>query len=432
MTASVVSTKNREVLSSNITKFEIFSKQGQSSDVSKGIVRFDYYESILDSTVRLSVTIVDTGASEINVMQKLKLSGFEKVLVEFEDNFKNKLKFDSENPLYVSKIRNVYSHTSRVQFTLDLVTKEFLANEFLATEVYTRYDGSPAEAVSKILKDCLKSKKTLDADPTSNKYNVFGMGKKPLRLCVELGKYSVPSGPKSSAGYFFFQTYDGFKFKSIDKLFDESRGYKSYIYNNTTLLPPEYDGKIIRYTADNTIDVQQNLVMGAYGSLLQTRNPYDEKYKDASKIVSNTDQEELGGLDHPQIGSDFQEFKPYSRRSYKRLDVGQAPSGSVSQQVKKATEENLEVNNVTIQASMRFNQVFTLKLTIFIAGDLSHRAGDLIFCDFPEQSNKKTKGMDKELSGIYMISDICYHVTPERTITKMNLVRDSYGRKPKG
>jgi len=66
-------------------------------------------------------------------------------------------------------------------------------------------------------------------------------------------------------------------------------------------------------------------------------------------------------------------------------------------------------------------------VTITIAGDSSHRAGDLIYCDFPEQSGGNPQ-IDKEISGLYLISDICYHVTPQATYTKMNLIRDSYGR----
>ncbi len=433
---------NKEAQSSNITKFQIFSNRanGKTADVSAGVIMFDYYESILENTIKFCVTITDTGnaldsddgtGSNVNVLHGLKLSGFEKVHLEFNDNYDNKLVFNDQNPLYISKVRNIYSHSEKTIFTIDLVTKEFLINEFLASEVYQRYDGEISTSVTKILKDYLKTNKDIEADPTSNKYNFFGSGKKPFRLCTELGKYCVPAGVKSSAGYFFFENYDGYKFKSIDKLFDTSRGYKSYIYNLTTLLPPGYDGKILKYNADKIIDVQKNLVMGFYGSRLESFNPYNDKFDTQSKQLLSNEQEELGGYELPKLGSEFEQFGGYSRRSYKRLDVGQAPSGSSEEQARKNQEENLKVNDVTIQSFMRYNKVFNLVLTIFVSGDLSLRAGDLIHCDFPEQSSKKTQDVDKELSGIYMISDICYHATPDRTITKMNLIRDSYGRKSK-
>lgn len=435
-------TANQQAQSSNITKFEIFSNRarGKSADVSAGVVMLDYYESILENAVKVSVTITDTGnaissddgaSSNVSILQGLKLSGFEKVFLEFNDNYDNKIKFNSSNPLYIHKVRNVFSHTEKTVFTLDLITKEFLLNEFLVAEVYARYDGEISANVGKIIKDYLRSSKSFDSDPTANQYNFFGHGKKPLRLCTEVAKYCVPAGAKASAGYFFFETYDGYKFKSIDKLFDKSRGYKSYIYNLTTEVPSGYDGKILSYSANKTIDVQKNLLMGFYGAKLETFNPYDDKFDNTAKVIESEDQEELGGLELPMLGEEFEEFTGVSRRSYKRLEVGTQPSGSSDEQRGKNKEENLKFKDVTVQSSMRYNKVFNLIVTVSIAGDASHRAGDLIHCDFPEQTSNPNKGIDKELSGIYMISDICYHVTPESTITKMNLVRDSYGRQPK-
>jgi len=55
----------------------------------------------------------------------------------------------------------------------------------------------------------------------------------------------------------------------------------------------------------------------------------------------------------------------------------------------------------------------------------------MVHCDFPEQSGKKEMIANRELSGIYIISDICHYLTPKACLTKMTLVRDSYGRKPR-
>ena len=79
---------------------------------------------------------------------------------------------------------------------------------------------------------------------------------------------------------------------------------------------------------------------------------------------------------------------------------------------------------------MRYNQLFTIKLTITIGADLMLRAGDIIFCDFPELSSKSDQDYSRKTSGIYMISDLCHYFTPQQSFTKLELVRDSYGRKP--
>ena len=45
----------------NIKKFLVTSNYGGTLDLKGGVVDFRYYESVLDTTVRVSSTIVDTG-----------------------------------------------------------------------------------------------------------------------------------------------------------------------------------------------------------------------------------------------------------------------------------------------------------------------------------------------------------------------------------
>ena len=80
---------------------------------------------------------------------------------------------------------------------------------------------------------------------------------------------------------------------------------------------------------------------------------------------------------------------------------------------------------------MRYNQLYTVKATITIAGDLSHRAGDLIYCDFQGTTSSKSEQINKRTSGLYIIADLSHYISSTQGIyTKMNLVRDSFGRQP--
>jgi hypothetical protein len=439
----MTNTPNKSAEPANITEFRIFSNvNGNSADVRGGVVSLSYYESVLENTIKITATIVDTGnaissddggQNLTNVLISLQLSGFERVNLQFNDNQtpEFKMKFSGDNSLYISKIRNIVSHTQRTLFTIDLVSKEYLINEMSSSLVYKRYDGEISSSVGSIIKEYLKTNKKLDSDVTTNSYNFTGDAKKPLRLCTELSRFCIPSGVPNAvgkvAGYLFFETYDGYKFKSIDKLFDKSRGYKSYIYNLNTGIPPGYDGKILEYDADKTIDVQHRLLIGGYGTKLEAFNPYTDKFSTTS--VDSEKQPQLGGKQFPKLGDGFD---GPTRKSLKRLDVGHMPSGSTSEeQLKNVFVQNLDTANVIAQSAMRYNQLYTLILTITIAGDCSIRSGDLIYCDFPGKTPKDDPDPDKEISGIYMISDICHHIEPKRTFTKVRLVRGSFGRLPK-
>lgn len=429
-------TPNTKAESGNISKCLIHSNRGSgSADISAGIMDFSYFESILDNSVRFSLIVLETGNNEGNsddiaILYKLKLSGFERVELSFDDNNDNTLKFTGKNALYVSKITNILSSSEQIVYTIDLCSKEVLANDFLKSEVYQRFDGEISKSVNIILKEILKTKKDIISDPTENTYNFFGSGKKPFDLIAEVGTMSIPQGAKSSAGYLIFETYDGFNFKSIDKLFVGSP-QKKYIYNDSTFLPQGYDAKIINYKSLKTIDVQKNLESGAYGGRLETYNPYSEVFNPRAKEVENEDQKPRGGQEFPKISPDFSVYGEYARRFIHRMDVGQVVSGNRGRQLEKRKEENLDSANTIVQSAMTYNKLFTLSVEISVPGDFSLRAGQIIHCDFPEQSAKKEAIANKELSGIYIISDICHHLTPKTCLTKMILIRDSYGRKPR-
>jgi hypothetical protein len=435
---------NAAIEPANITKFTITSNiNGNTADVTGGIVSLQYFESVLDNTIRITATIIDTGnavgegsgsSGTKNVLQSLQLSGYEKVEVEFNDNQETpfKLRFTGDKSLYISKIRNIFSHTQKTVFTIDLVTKEYLLNEQESSLVYQRYDGEISSSIVKILQEYLKTGKSIDVDETVNKYNFIGEAKKPFRLCTEVARFGIPSkipGAKGKvAGYLFFETYDGYKFKSIDVLLDDKNtSYKSFIYNLTTGIPDGYDAKIVEYTADKTIDVQKRMVMGGYGTKLEGFDPYTDKFGYA--IVDSENQPQLGGKYMPKLADGFD---GPSRKSIRRLDIGHLPDGNTSkEQLKGAFKQNLDAGNVIAQSAMRYNQLFTLTVVVTIPGDLSLRAGDLVHCDFPGTTPKEDPEPDKEISGIYMISDISHLIGPKETYTKMNLVRGSFGRKPK-
>ena len=85
------------------------------------------------------------------------------------------------------------------------------------------------------------------------------------------------------------------------------------------------------------------------------------------------------------------------------------------------------------QGIQRMNQVFALEVTITIPGDFSLHAGDAVYVDAPElKENNKNLGVNKQTGGNYIIADVCHYMSAKHTLTKLNLVRDSFGRKAKG
>lgn len=421
-----------------IDKIDIVSNKNQSKNVSVagGTIRLMYYESILQDSIKATITFADTGNSIDNktVIEGLPMVGQEKVFLKFRDNNEQTL----DLVLYINKVTPLADDTTKSMVQIDLASKEFIMNE--KVRLNTRFDGKISDHIKKILTDqnYLGTEKNVDIEETSNNYNFIGNNKKPYYAMNWLSKRAVPNLPDAkgnTAGYFFFETSEGFKFKSIDSMLSQEKK-KSIIYNQTpdsrgANIPAGYDVKALDYSKDNRVDVQEKLKMGAFSTRTVLFDPFNCYYE---VITPNAKEKEkslkLAGKELPVLNPEFNKEganKEFSRTTYMLLDKGTLPVGDSKQQIEKSTEENFDPKNILNQAIMRYNQLYSIKTTITIPGDFSLHAGDVVFIDAPELA-PETKEVSKENGGLYIIADLCHYISTKETYTKLNLVRDSFGR----
>lgn len=441
--ANQITSKSAEP--SHINQLDIRSNKNQGDTVSvvSGITGLLYYESILQDSVRATVTFADTGnaINDKTALEGLPIVGQEQVGVEFHDNNENKLKMT----LYVNKVTPMSNDTTKSMVQLDLTSKEFIMNE--KVRLNERFDGKISEHIKKILTDpnYLGTEKKVDVEETSNNYNFIGNNRKPYYVMNWLSKKSVSAKNQKqgdSAGYFFYETYNGFFFKSIDGLLAQEKK-KSIIFNQSPdgrgqKTPKGYDLKALDFKKDNAVNVQNKLQMGAFSTRTVLFDPFTCYYE----VITPTAEQKkssykTAGKDLPVLNKEFEregKNKEFSRTTYMLLDKGSLPTGSGTgkdqEQLKKATEENFQPKDILNQSIMRYGQLFAQKSTITIPGDFSLHAGDVIFLDSPElKPDVKNDEVSKDSGGLYIIADLCHFISPRETYTKLNLVRDSFGRK---
>ena len=443
----------------NIREFVLHQAKdgGNSIDASGAVVDIKYYEDVLSNSVSLSAIITESGESDNKrmgnkgILNGLPVRGGEPSTIVIEDHDGNKLSFKNDSKLYVNRVRNVIAGTQKDVYVIDFASRELFANE--QCRVVKRYDGKISDSIKKILTEAtsaeagIKTKKEVNVDETLINYNFIGNDRKPFYVCTWLASKSTPAKAGKlggTAGYLFYETFDGFNFRSIDALFkQDSKG--NYLYSNTENNPGEYDGKIISYTVDRNIDLQNNLTIGTYANRTLFFDFYAMNYKvrnfsvDSAGAADNKEGGSKGKIDtlgKDEIDSVADEFrKPVSRLMNKVLDVGTLPSGKdIDEQLEKWKENpdnaTYDATKTMVQSIMRYNQMFSIKINIMIAGDFSLRAGDLIHCEFPELSSEPNTKVNKRSGGLYMISSLCHNITPSETFTSLTLVRDTFGRKP--
>ena len=428
-------------LPSTVTKAEIKSnKGGKTATLTNGFVQLYYYESILQDSIKADYMYADAG-NTINgksAMEGLPIVGTEDFTIEFEDNLGNKLKFEDPNGFIVNKVTPTDAGTGKEVVVLNLVSEEYIRNDEGGSHINVRMDGKISDHIKMILEDYLKTEKELDIEDTSNNYNFVGNNKKPYYTMNWLSKFGVPSKdgePGSTAGFFFWETSEGFKFKSIDTLFAQ-KSKKRFIYNGTDDgkgIPAGYDGKILEQTTDNRIDYQNKIRMGAYGTKLVVFNPFDCFYKVVPQTAKDTEEGTTGGGEKlPSFNKKFENPSTednFTRTTFMLIDTGTLPSGKdVEEQVDKNEEPNFQAETVLNQGIRRYNQMFQQQMSITIGGDFQLHAGDAIYIDTPSVKAETDDEMNKETGGKYIIADLCHYVTSKETYTKLNVVRDSFGR----
>ena len=439
--------------------------QSRAVDLAGGVSILQYYESILADTIRVSVNYTDTGhtvKSEdddtvMAAVEGLPIVGTETCKVVIEDNNENELDLE----LFINKVTPISESTKVNTVNLEMVSKEFILNEKI--RVNTRFDGKVSDHVTKIIQelpDYFDTDKEIDIEKTDNNYNFIGNNRKPFYVLNTLSKKSVPDGKLGkSAGFFFWETSEGFHFKSIDTLLDNEKNpiKKAIIFDNTfdengVSIPPAYDMKALEYKEDNRVNIKDKMLLGAYSTKIITFNPYNCEYKvttrtvkdEATKVSGTSTPEDegseknltTGGEELPVLNPIFDRKgldKEYSRTTYYVNDTGTLPSGSGlgedQQQLEKSKDPNFVQSQIVNQSIRRYNQFYASQVNITIPGDFSLHAGDSLFVDAPAVTADKSKGeVNQRTGGLYIITDLCHYVSSHGTYTKLNLVRDSFGR----
>ena len=413
----------------------------------KGLIRFLYHESMMHDTIHATIEYVDTGDTDdtiggINVLEALPIVGTEKVEIKFEDFTGAKIGDSPKLNLYVNKVTPLGSDTRKGVVRLDLVSKEFLLNE--KVKLRKRYDGKISDNIEKILTDPigegLGTEKNIDFEDTLNNFNFIGNNRKSFYTLNWLSKKSISAQNQKkgkSAGYFFWETSMGYHFKSIDGLFLQ-KPKKKIIYTETPdemgkYIPEGYDYKCIEYNKDNLINASNKLRMGAFSTRIVMFDPFKCVYEVVTPNVDDfKDELKLAGKKLPKLNEELEvpgAEREFSRTTYYLLDKGTLPSGNTEQQIEKSEEENFEYRDILNQSIMRYNQFLSFAASITIPGDFSLHAGDMIHLDVPLLEVDKKDNTSKMDSGLYIITDLTHLITGSETYTKLDLVRDSSGKK---
>jgi hypothetical protein len=423
--------------------------QRRTVDIRSGTVSIDYYEDIFSPTITAKIRVVNTGDSiqssdnEGNpdpdgdfqsIYNGLPLRGGERVSIKISGNSETNPGLDfatKENDyLYVSSITDVVSQSQKESFILNLVSREAITNE--TSRIPKKYPTSSTidTSVRDILKNYLKTEKIGTIDRSQNKYGFIGNLRKPFTILVWLASKAVPNiSGDATAGFVFYQTKDGFQFRSIDNLITQDPK-ATYVYTdvNQSGIERNNDFEILNYSTNRNQNLLEKLRLGTYSSTRMFFNPLDFTFTPQEQGVFKIGDyvnkaKNLGKkLELPKIqNAANQNLGDIPTRILTQiLDIG-----TLDKDV--STAENSDPFEYQSQAIMRYNVLFTQTLDMTVPSNTNLRAGDIIECALPKITNSQGKEFDDEQSGLYMIKELCHHFDTDASYTSMKLIRDTFG-----
>ena len=392
-------------------------------DMTGGNPSIQYYESIDSPVISLSIDdVIDVD----QFVSRYGITGGEYLILEIalsEDakrNGQKDFKITGKHKMMLNAVRDVRTLSGKQIASFDFVSVEAIVNE--TAKINKRYSGNIQNIVKEILiddKKGIKTKKKLEKDKSFNKYTFVGNLKRPFDtidwLCAKA------AATKNDCGFLFFETLDGFQFRSINKLLKQ-KVTATYKRNDR---PDDSDFNILENRLDRSNDIGMNLRSGMYAN----RTIY-VNLESVDFVVDDFKISELDGIKNsPKLPNKLEDFP--TRLMFRALDTGALQKGSTKNREEKLSELAKYQNRSYARANLLFSQ----SLCITVPFNTLLRAGQMVKIEFPykDESNKQNwrsgKKDSTDNSGKYLISKLKHDISDGRSHTVLTLIRDTFTAK---
>ena len=387
-----------------------------------GVQSINYYESILSPSISVQVKILDVDGT----LTSKGVYGGEKLAIRMVASKESELEdfviTPEKHELILNSIKDITSGVKQQTATLEFVSKDLIKNE--AAKINKRYVGNVTDSVKDILTKDPKGIKTTksidDVDRAVNNFAFVGNQHNAFDIIQRLQPKAGGSGyddkKKSDYGFLFFETFDGYHFRSIRSLFEPEPEFE---YTKSEISTSD-DFVIDNYNFSSGNDVVLNLKSGLYNN--KTTFVELDKTKITEVKFNMTEAADLT-LKPPKVPVNI-EGKP-SRIMLRVADTGvHQKKGSKLEDVQPFTDLAVYQNKSYARFALLNSQ--SLNVTVGLNPEL--RAGQTIQVRFPDSESKTGLGDEnsKDISGKYLISHLRHEFEGGDFRTYLRLIRDLF------
>ena len=411
----------------------------QSIGVEGKTISFNYYESIYSPMITANATIVDTGDSVVDKRGNLATikDGFP---LEHDGTETFKFKISNENgtitslkPLVVTASPVTLDQSTRQVLTLELKSK--FSIESSSNPRLSSYGiGTVDESVKKILKENKLPFRNENIEKSSTVDKIEGKNETPIDLIFNLTRKCKPV--KGAPGFFFYETQEGFNFRSIEGLIEQGmneykenqsvrdvRTYKYFNNQRQDLGSNEDDYNMVKMPIlKRDHNLFNALKAGVYNVRIQVKNLLTGEFIDKIVNLLDKDSSYLGSKPKKIVDQNENKLEKYCKTYSYVIAPGNVDEG-VSDKITNSPAE------YEPQAMMRYSMLHSQVLEIQVPCNILLMAGQVIKLEMENVTggNKVLQRENQHRSGFYLILHLSHHFDPKHSYTSMTLARDTYG-----
>ena len=374
----------------------------------------DYYESIESPSISMTVTFIDID----QVIGREGITGGEYIDVTIKDGEVDEFKITSKKQkLILNSVKNMITETNKQVATLEFVSVEAIINE--TARVNKKFTGNVSSTVEELLKKDKKgiqSSKELEKDDALNSYSFVGNLKRPFDTIQWLCPKT--QSDKTEFGFLFYETLDGYKFKSIKSLLEQD----PITYTQTDKPGDQGFFKILQNNLNQTNDIGMNMRMGMYANRTLYVDIENQTFEEVDFKIS-----QLNLKRPPKLLDGIEDFP--TRLMLRVNDFGVAQKGSKKDEVQPLSELAVYQN----KSYVRNNLLFSQSINISIPLNTTLRAGDVINIKLPVKKDDKGSKTDSygnertnDPSGKYLVSELRHVIGGGSGETQLKLIRDVF------
>ena len=401
-----------------ITKCMLMPNEGSSLkepyELGLGNPIIDYYESIESPSISMTVTFIDID----QVIGREGITGGEYIDLTVKDGDVDEFKITSKKQkLMLNSVRNMVTETNKQVATLEFVSVEAIINE--TSRVNKKFTGNVSSTVEELLKSDKKgvqSSKKLEKDDSLNSYSFVGNLKRPFDTIQWLCPKTQSS--KNEFGFLFYETLDGYTFKSIKSLLEQD----PITYTQTDKPGDQGFFKILQNNLNQTNDIGMNMRMGMYANRTLYIDIENQTFEEVDFKISDLDIKKP-----PKLLDGIEDFP--TRLMLRVNDFGVAQKGAKKDEVQPISELAVYQN----KSYIRNNLLFSQSINISIPLNTTLRAGNVINIRLPvkkDDEGSKTDSYGNERtndpSGKYLVSELRHLIGGGSAETQLKLIRDVF------